>query len=70
MTRPLRREVADRVVAESGGNPLAIVELAANAAEATGLPAPVAPLPVTGRFEEHFGRQVRALSDRAARAAR
>ncbi|ONI89737.1 hypothetical protein ALI22I_14710 [Saccharothrix sp. ALI-22-I] len=67
-TRPLPREVADRVVAESGGNPLAIVELAAHAAEATGLPAPVAPLPVTGRFEEHFGRQVRALPDRTRRA--
>jgi hypothetical protein len=61
----LPSEVTDRILAESRGNPLAIVELAAHAAEATGIPAPVAPLPAAGRLEQHFRRQVAALGDNA-----
>jgi DNA-binding CsgD family transcriptional regulator len=59
----LPREVTDRILAESGGNPLAIVELAAHASEAPAVPAPVAPLPAAGRLDEHFRRQVRALGE-------
>ena len=60
----LPTEVADRVLVDSDGNPLAIVELASNAADAGLLPSPVAPLPAVGRLEEHFRRQVRALPER------
>jgi DNA-binding CsgD family transcriptional regulator len=56
-------EVTDRIVAESGGNPLAIVELAAHAAGATTVPAPITPLSAAGRLEEHFRRQVRGLAE-------
>jgi DNA-binding CsgD family transcriptional regulator len=56
-------DVTDRILAESGGNPLAIVELAAHATEASAVPAPVTPLPAAGRLEEHFRRQVRALGE-------
>lgn len=59
----LPSDVTNRIVAESGGNPLAIVELAAHATEAPAVPAPVAPLPAAGRLEEHFRRQVRALRE-------
>ncbi len=59
----LPRDVTDRILAESGGNPLAIVELAAHATEAPAVPAPVTPLPAAGRLEEHFRRQVRALGE-------
>jgi DNA-binding CsgD family transcriptional regulator len=62
--RTLPNEIADRVLAESGGNPLAIVELAANAGDAGPLPAPVAPLPALGRLDEHFRRQIRGLPER------
>ncbi|MFI7064271.1 AAA family ATPase [Kribbella sp. NPDC050124] len=56
-------DVADRILAESGGNPLAIVELAAHATETSAVPAPVAPLPAAGRLEEHFRRQIRGLAE-------
>ena len=55
--------VTERILAESGGNPLAIVELAAHATEAPAVPAPVAPLPAAGRLEAHFRRQVRDLGE-------
>ncbi|MFE0148602.1 AAA family ATPase [Nonomuraea sp. NPDC059007] len=59
---PLPQPVADRVLVESGGNPLAIVELARSG---TGtLPSPVAPLAAVGRLEEHYRLQVRALPSR------
>lgn len=64
-TAALPGDVTDRILAESGGNPLAIVELAAHAAETPAVPAPVAPLPATGRLEEHFRGQVRALAEPA-----
>jgi DNA-binding CsgD family transcriptional regulator len=53
--------VADRILAESSGNPLAIIELAAYAGETRSIPAPVVPLFAVGHLEAHFRRQVRAL---------
>ncbi|WP_432935433.1 ATP-binding protein [Kribbella sp. CA-253562] len=61
----LPSEVTDRILAESRGNPLAIVELAAHAAEAPGVPAPVTPLPAAGRLDQHFRRQIAALGETA-----
>ncbi|MFI6901378.1 AAA family ATPase [Nonomuraea sp. NPDC050394] len=59
---PLPQPVADRVLVESGGNPLAIVELARSG---TGtLPSPVAPLAAAGRLEEHYRLQMRTLPSR------
>ncbi|WP_165555946.1 helix-turn-helix transcriptional regulator [Kribbella pittospori] len=65
--RTLPREAAERVLAESEGNPLAILELAASD-RADRPSAPVAPLPASGRLEEHFRLQVRALPENAQRA--
>lgn len=78
--RTLPPEVADRVLRESGGNPLAIVELAGGQPAGTPadhpaalpvdglpvdvLPAPVAPLPAAGRLEAHFRDRLRALPER------
>ncbi|MBB5078379.1 ATP-binding protein [Nonomuraea endophytica] len=59
---PLPQPVADRVLEESGGNPLAIMELARSGTAA--LPSPVAPLAAVGRLEEHYQLQVRALPSR------
>jgi DNA-binding CsgD family transcriptional regulator len=64
--RNLSHEMAGRVLVESGGNPLAIVELAAS--DTAHLAAPVAPLPAVGRLEEHFRLRVRALSERTRSA--
>ncbi len=61
--RALPHDVADRVIRESGGNPLAIVELAADRPGGV-LPAPVAPLPAAGRLEEHFRGLLLALPER------
>jgi hypothetical protein len=47
---------------ESGGNPLAILELAAD--DDPVRPLPVAPLPATGRLEEHFRGLIRTLPER------
>lgn len=62
--RTLPNEIAYRVLEESGGNPLAIVELAANSVDAGPPPAPVAPLPAVGRLDEHFRLQIRTLPER------
>ncbi|MFI9557191.1 ATP-binding protein [Nonomuraea endophytica] len=59
---PLPQPVADRVLVESGGNPLAIVELARSGTGA--LPSPVAPLAAVGRLEEHYRLQVGTLPSR------
>ncbi|SDU56645.1 ATP-binding protein [Jiangella alkaliphila] len=61
--RTLPHDVAGRVIRESGGNPLAIVELAADRPKGV-LPAPVAPLPAAGRMEEHFRGRLLALPER------
>ena len=57
------REVADRIIVETEGNPLALIELAhstGNDRGGTTTHGPQ-PLPIGERLEEHFGRQVRAL---------
>ncbi|GIE99838.1 ATP-binding protein [Paractinoplanes rishiriensis] len=61
--RTLPGDVVQRVLDESGGNPLAIVEL--SAADAS---TPMVPLPARGRLEEHFRGLVRALPDRTRQA--
>lgn len=60
-------EMTSRILDESSGNPLAIIELAASV-EASGPPAPVAPLPAAGRLEAHFSQQVAALGERTGTA--
>ena len=47
-----------RIVAETGGNPLALIEFAG---EPAGAVLPLTPLPIGPRMEAHFLRQVRAL---------
>ena len=59
----LDRRLADRIVVDTGGNPLALIELtnhltAHALAEAASRPEP---LPLQYRLEEHFMAQVRAL---------
>lgn len=58
-------EVAERVLADSAGNPLAIVELAPTTDK---LPAPIAPMPAAGRLDEHFRRQLEDLPERTRQA--
>ena len=57
------RATADQIVAATGGNPLALVELAKNmtTARTFGLGGSLHPLPVGRRIEELFAGQVRAL---------
>ncbi len=60
---PLDARVRDRILAEAGGNPLALVELARGGHEVTvaggfGLPAE---MPLTSRIEQGFVRQLRPL---------
>jgi DNA-binding CsgD family transcriptional regulator len=66
---PLDAHVRDQIVAETRGNPLALLELPrgltpAELAGGFGLPAA---RPLAGRIEESFGRQVEALPDQARR---
>ena len=66
---PLDPRVRDQVIAEADGNPLALLELprgmtAAELAGGFGLPGPVlprGPVPLTGRIEDSFRRQLDAL---------
>ena len=60
---PLDARVRDRILAEAGGNPLALVELARGGHDVTvagglGLPAE---MPLTSRIEQSFVRQLRPL---------
>lgn len=66
--RALDERAADYVVAETGGNPLALIELATEMtidelAGRVALPLPT-PLPVGARLEAHFLRQVHSLPER------
>ena len=67
LTGPLDARVRDRIVAETRGNPLALLELPAGltpAELAGGFGFPDA-APIWGRIEESFGRRVRALPDQS-----
>jgi DNA-binding CsgD family transcriptional regulator len=59
----LDRDVAQRIVAETEGNPLALVEIAKDLSPEllVGAAATPQPLPLTRRLEERFLRQVRSL---------
>ena len=60
---PLSPAVGARVVAETGGNPLALVEVARQLSpgQLAGVELLPEPLPVGGSLEEAFGRRVRRL---------
>ncbi len=65
----LDAQVRDRIVAETGGNPLALLQLPRGLAPAElaggfGLPGAV---PLAGRIEDSFARQLDALPDQARR---
>lgn len=67
---PLDARVRDRFVAETGGNPLALLELprgvtSAELAGGFGLPGALpGAIPLAGRIEETFGRRIQALGPR------
>jgi DNA-binding CsgD family transcriptional regulator len=69
LTGPVDARVRDEIVAETRGNPLALLELprgvtASELAGGFGLPGA---LPLTGRIEDSFGRQITALPEQARR---
>jgi DNA-binding CsgD family transcriptional regulator/tetratricopeptide (TPR) repeat protein len=69
MTGPLDARVRDLIVAETRGNPLALLELPrvlspAELAGGFGLPGA---MPLTGRIEDSFGRRLHALPDQTRR---
>jgi len=61
----LDERVRDRIIAESGGNPLALLELprGVTAAELAGGFGVTGSLPVTGRIEQSFLRRIAALPE-------
>jgi hypothetical protein len=65
----LGERVRDRIIAESGGNPLALIELprGVTAAELAGGFGVVGPLPLTGRIEQSFLRQIAPLPEQTRR---
>lgn len=66
---PLDERVRDRLIAETRGNPLALMELVKGTSEAElagGFAAP-APAARSGRMEDHYLRRVRALPDATQR---
>jgi hypothetical protein len=60
---PVDEQVAKQLVTETGGNPLALFELASalSPEELAGSIALPVPLPISRELEAHFGQQVRAL---------
>jgi DNA-binding CsgD family transcriptional regulator len=66
---PLNDRVGDRILTESGGNPLALVELAQSmsAAERSGGFAPAAAPDLPSRLEARFAEQVTGLPDATQR---
>jgi DNA-binding CsgD family transcriptional regulator len=69
LTGPLDSRVRDRIVAETRGNPLALLELprGLTPAELAGGFGFAGAAPVSGRVEESFRRRVRALPDQSRR---
>src|SRR4029077_6194351 len=67
----LAPHVRDRILAESEGNPLALIELPAaltpeqRAGHVTPLAYHLGPLPLTGRMQEAFQAQIHALPEPA-----
>ena len=63
LTGPLDARVRDRIIADSHGNPLALLELprGLTSAQLTGGFGPSGAVPLDGRIEESFGRQLAAL---------
>ena len=69
LTGPLDERIRDRIVAETGGNPLALLELVrgvspAELAGGLGLPSSA---PISGQIEEAFRRRVDALAAQTRR---
>src|SRR4029077_1974914 len=62
-TGPLDARVRDRIIAETHGNPLALLELprGLTPAQLTGGFGPSGAVPLDGQIEESFGRQLEAL---------
>jgi len=65
----LDERVRDRIIAESGGNPLALLELphGATAAELAGGFGVADPLPLAGRIEQSFARRLAPLPEMTRR---
>jgi DNA-binding CsgD family transcriptional regulator len=68
---PLDKRVRDRIIAESGGNPLALLELphgltAADLADGIGRPG-AGPLPLAGRIEQSFTMGAEGFAERTGR---
>ncbi len=63
LTGPLDAQVRDRIIADTHGNPLALLELprGLTPAQLTGGFGPGSAVPLDGRIEESFGRQLEAL---------
>jgi DNA-binding CsgD family transcriptional regulator len=61
---PVGRRTGERVAVETGGNPLALVELSAELtrSQLSGQSSLPEPLPIEHRLQEHFLRQLRQLS--------
>ena len=71
LTGPLDARVRDRIVAETGGNPLALLELprGLTPAELAGGFALPGAMPLSARIEESFRRRLEALPGRDPAAA-
>src|SRR5512140_3847011 len=63
LTGPLDAQVRDRIIADTHGNPLALLELprGLTPAQLTGGFGRSSAVPLAGRIEENFGRQLEAL---------
>jgi DNA-binding CsgD family transcriptional regulator len=61
-------DVADRLYRATAGNPLALLELAPEASQLSGVPTIEGPVPVSARLTEAFLRRHGALPDRTRRA--